>query len=238
MQYQTRTILASAALSLGLLSAPGAHAALVSVLGGQAINDTGLNITWAANANLAATNIFGLAYGVDYGTDIWGNQSVIYSSGAMTWGGAMKWIGAMNAANYLGYSDWRLPTTLLPDATCSSGGMNCTGSEMGHLFYNELGGVAFSSIASTHNANYSLFSNLLSYNYWSSTEYASSVPVYAWGFNFNGGGQGAPAKNTQIYALAVRSGQVAAVPVPAAGWLLGSGLLGLMGVARRRLALR
>ena len=54
------------------------------------------------------------------------------------------WIKAMNTANYLGFTDWRLPTTAQPDATCSlqnflgfpgqSGGTGCTGSEMGHLF--------------------------------------------------------------------------------------------------------
>ncbi|MBI5783055.1 MAG: VPLPA-CTERM sorting domain-containing protein, partial [Gammaproteobacteria bacterium] len=38
------------------------------------------------------------------------------------------------------------------------------------------------------------------------------------------------------YALAVRPGDVAVVPVPAAVWLFGSGLLGLIGVARRKAA--
>ncbi len=32
----------------------------------------------------------------------------------------------------------------------------------------------------------------------------------------------------------IRFGQAAVVPVPAAAWLLGSGLIGLLGVARRR----
>jgi len=41
-------------------------------------------------------------------------------------------------------------------------------------------------------------------------------------------------KTFDIYAWAVRSGDVSAVPVPAAMWLFGSGLLGLIGVARRK----
>jgi len=36
------------------------------------------------------------------------------------------------------------------------------------------------------------------------------------------------------YALAVRPGDVSAVPVPAAVWLFGSGLMGLLGLARRK----
>ncbi len=38
------------------------------------------------------------------------------------------------------------------------------------------------------------------------------------------------------YGWAVHSGDVSTVPVPAAVWLFGSGLLGLIGVARRKRA--
>jgi len=48
------------------------------------------------------------------------------------------------------------------------------------------------------------------------------VTNYAMGPNSLGGG------------VAIASFQVAAVPVPAAVWLFGSGLLGLMGIARRK----
>src|ERR1700693_2381010 len=113
----TKTLLAAVALSAGLLSATGANAALTSALSGQVVNDTDLNITWLADANYAKTN--------GYDTD-----------GLMTWADAQSWITSLNTANYLGFNDWRLPTT---SVTCF--GYNCTGSEMGHLFYNELGGV-------------------------------------------------------------------------------------------------
>ena len=99
------TLLSAAALSISLFTATGANAALTSALGGQVVNDTDRNIVWLANANLADTNSFGV--------------SGINANGTMSWFTAQNWIGAMNTANYLGYNDWRLPTTLQPDPSCS-----------------------------------------------------------------------------------------------------------------------
>lgn len=204
-----------------------ANAALVSRLGGQAVYDTDLNITWLADANLAATNTFGV--------------SDIVSGGYMNWNAAQNWIGAMNATNYLGYNDWRLPTTPQTDPSCQydsySGYFSCTGSEMGHLFYNELGGVASSSVATIHNANYSLFSNVKSFVYWSGTEYALDT-AGAWVFNFDDGSLSAGRKDIfNFNTWAVRTGDVATVPVQSAAWLLCSGLAGLASIARKRKAL-
>ena len=56
----------------------------------------------------------------------------------------------------------------------------------------------------------------------------------AWYFYFNFGRQYAGLKDNFYYAWAVRSGDVSAVPVPAAAWLFGSGLIGLLGVAKRK----
>ncbi len=145
-------------------------------------------------------------------------------NGLMTWTQAVAWADSLV---FGGYSDWRLPTTI--PATF---GYNKTGSEMGELFYNELGGVAGYSITTTHNANYNLFTNVQSYVYWSGSEYAH-VPSYAWYFSTGYGSQGNDFKYNQLYAWAVRPGDVAAVPVPAAFWLFGSGLMGLLGLRRR-----
>lgn len=238
-----QTLLAASILSFSLLTATGAHATLESRLDGLAVYDTDRDITWLANANLAATNTFGLTYGLDLGPNGGVTNygpSIIATDGTMTWGGALKWIDAMNAVSYLGFSDWRLPTTTMPDWSCQyqanyntySYGSGCTGSEMGHLYYNELGGVAGSSIITTHNANYSLFNNVQYTAYWSRTEYAAD-PLGAMSFGADGG-QSANYKNLYFKVLAVRSGQVTAVPVPAAAWLFTTGLLGLAGVARRR----
>ena len=78
------------------------------------------------------------------------------------------------------------------------------------------------------------FSNLQPDRYWSGTEYAPYT-VSTWNFSFYSGNQYAFDKSMpNYYALAVRPGDVATVPVPAAVWLFGSGLLGLVGVARRK----
>jgi len=67
-------------------------------------------------------------------------------------------------------------------------------------------------------------------NYWSGTEFDSSD---AWGYNYGNGDHGMPGKHANGYGWAVRAGDVSAVPIPPALWLFGSGLLGLIGMAKR-----
>jgi len=99
------------------------------------------------------------------------------------------------------------------------------------LFYTVLGGTAGTSINTTHNANYDLFKNFQPGS-WSSVEAGS----YTWGFIFSNGMQSTFPKTANIWALAVRSGDVGAspVPVPGALVLMGPALLGLLGVKRSR----
>ena len=210
--------LCAAVLSLVTRSS---QAALVSVLGGQAVSDTDLGITWTANANLADT--------VDFGV------TGINADGTMTWDKAHEWIAAMNTANHLGFNDWRMPTTLQPDASCDQKdfgtgvgfGGGCTGSEMGHLANIE--GV--NSDGGPGAVVLGLFSNVLSTPYWSSSEFEPD-PTDAWTLSFNGGDQRIGGKDSFNLVWAVSSG-VSEAPVPASVWLFGSGLLGLIRIARR-----
>ena len=213
-----------------------ANAALISRLGGQAVYDTDLDITWIADARLSASNTFGTV-------------GVHPTVGAMDWDTANTWIANMNAANYLGFSDWRLPSTLVPDASCTgnavgstgpsgdSTGYNCIGSEMGHLFYTEFGATPGTNVTSGDAEELAKFSNISHSLYWSGTV-ADSTSGLVWAFGFGDGRQINNAyKGYGSYALAVRSGDVggvSTVPVPAAVWLVGSGLIGLAGVARRK----
>jgi len=156
-----------------------------------------------------------------------------YAGTTMNWTDANNWAAGLDPYGS-GIMDWRLPTALNQDDSGPCVGANCTGSEMGNLFYNVLGGVWGNPITTTHNALYSLFSNVQATDYWSATQYDSSN---AWWFDFSGGNQFYALNTNRFYAWAVHSGDVGGalttVPVPAAAWLFGSGLLGLIGVARR-----
>lgn len=244
-------------LAAAILLSTTAHAALVASPNGQTIYDTDLNVTWLANTNLAATNSFGV--------------NGINADGSMHWNTAQSWISAMNASNYMGYSDWRLPTTnpangrvvytgwsfdgstdfgynISAQGTAYAGSI---GSEMSHLYYYELGNKGFYNTAGELQSgevqsgngfvNASSFYNLKPWSfYWSGTVYdpyndgfGSSTEI-AWYFTSYGMQYSAYGSSNFMNALAVRTGQVSAVPVPAAAWLLGSGLLGLIGIARRK----
>jgi hypothetical protein len=115
----------------------------------------------------------------------------------------------------------------LPTSNAISGYNGSAGNELGQLFYSELSGTAGNNIPNTPT-----FTNEQAYAYWSGTEYASD-PVTAWGFGTHDGVQGSFIKGFQTYAWAVSPGQVSAVPVPGAVWLMGTGLLGLLGLKRR-----
>jgi hypothetical protein len=204
----------------------------------QAYYDDVLDITWMADANLAATNDFGVAG--------------IYADGRMNWFTAQSWIGAMNAANFLGTSTWRLPIIDTGFSGCHYAytGTNCgfnvdLGSEMAHMYHSTLGNVSYYDTSGSPTScgggtiscltNTGPFSNLRRSSYWSGTTYAGS---WAWyfiigdGYQMNDGGK----EGSVFRAWAVSDGDMLApVPVPGAMWLFGSAL-GVMGWMRSKMA--
>ena len=186
-------------------------AALIERLGGLAYYDDVADLTWLTDANAAKTS----SYDAD---------------GLMNWTDANNWAAGLNVA---GVTGWRLADTVQPDTNCgTSYGLNCTDSEMGNLFYNVLGGYSNTPISLHHNANYDLFSNIQT-EYWSATEYAANT-LGAWNFGMSSGFQNYTLKSDSGYAWVVQSGDIGAVPVPATVWLFGSGLVGLISIARKK----
>lgn len=201
--------------------------------GNGMIYDSSLNITWLQDANYSSTSKYD-------------------SDGVMTWAQATNW--ANNLA-YSGFSDWRLASARLisPGSPCSAAngscdlGYNNTFSEIGHLF-TELGNIAFSDWDGNYPPDFGFihttfydsstnklvsFLNVKNYLYWE----AESGPydsANAWIFRTSVGSQEYQFKIQSGYAWAVRDGDVAAVPLPAAAWLFGTSLIGIATAARRR----
>lgn len=193
----------------------------------EAYYDTALNITWLANAN--------------------------YAGFAMNWDEANTWATGLNPYGSI-ITGWRLPTvtdTGTPGCDYAFSGTDCgynvntaTG-EMAHMFYTTLGNKAYYNTSGVGPqtgwglTNTGPFSNVQSNVYWSATEYAPDT-IYAWIVATSSGVQTYGDKPNNNYTWFVHSGDVGAavssVPVPAAVWLFGSGLLGLIGVARRKAA--
>jgi hypothetical protein len=136
----------------------------------------------------------------------------------------------------------------------------CSGGEMGHLFYSEL--LTYTLSAENRSlGSLGMFEDVYGGGYWTSEDYLWTGQTYedpegtlptdekpyprtpredaGWAFYF-GGDPGAHktllSTTTGRAVWAVRDGDVlaAAVPLPGAVWLFGSGLLGLVGFARRK----
>jgi hypothetical protein len=140
------------------------------------------------------------------------------SDGRMTWYQATAWINSLNASNYLGYNNWRLPDTLPVNGSAYNFGSDLTydgstdwgynisapgsaypgstGSEMAYLYYWELGNMAWCDMYGNCPQdgwdgllNAGPFVNLQTDIYWSGRAH-TPYPNMVWGFSYFVGYQG------------------------------------------------
>lgn len=234
-----------------------------TINGHEGVYDDVLNITWLANANLAASNNFGVAG--------------ITLVGGMNWDTAENFITAINSASYLGANTWRLPTSTplngsvfdisltydgssdnsyqlsAPvDAIYNPNGQSpgFIGSELAYHYYNNfeaigscygtgssISGCQSSTVFGIANAQDTEGNKSLFSNIQNSV-YWTGTELAADAFNFHTdvGLQDSNTKDQTHFVWAVADGNLAAnaVPLPATAWMFGSALLILYGIRSRQ----
>lgn len=199
--------------------------------GFEAYYDTTLNITWLADANYSETS------GYD-------------ANGQMFWFDAIGWIDHLNTTNLYGYNQWRLPDVVdVGNDGCnnSNNGTDCgynvlttdgttVYSELASMWYDTLGNIPYVDTSGNANqpgwgpSNQGPFDPSIRadsiYSYWTGlgTHIEPGYIGTAWIFNTLFGYQSKTGERVDGFAWAVHPGDITAVPVPPAVWLLGSGL--------------
>ena len=177
--------------------------------GGLTIYDPVTNLTWSANANLAASNAFGLPACTEQGHP----SLCVNQDGAMNWNSASQFVTNMNTYNgvgYLGQTNWALPPI---DTTCA-GSYLCTapaaGNPFGNLFYNQLGLSPGTPVVATPSITVGGFKNIQPYLYWSCLgatiqspcEAANPVSGFEFSFSFGNGFLGTDVLKNDFYVTA------------------------------------
>jgi uncharacterized protein (TIGR03437 family) len=187
-----------------------AAATLVLSPDGITVYDTVNNVSWLADANLPATNRFGLPV-----CNASGTAPCVNASGSMSYQAATAWVAAMNAANYLGHTDWQIPTTPIVDKGCgktgpqgNSFGFGCTLGALGSLYYNALSLKPPATAVPIPANTAGPFSNFQPYLYWSQSLGSGGNAT----LSFNSGFQGANTVDNLLYTLPMIQGKISGTP--------------------------
>lgn len=182
----------------------------VAGLEGKTVYDPASDVTWLANANLAATETFGVPD--------------VAPTGAMSHATAEKWVEAMNRADggkgYLGQKKWQLPPTVDADPTCSQKdtfGFGCKGSPLGSLYTNVLGLSRGEPVVRAPDTAAGPFHNIEPNLYWSchasddgrgcSSDPDLPARLFAWSFSFGNGFQGTTMYANELYVTVYHPGR-------------------------------
>lgn len=194
---------------------PPLHAGATLTLSadGLTVYDSVNNITWLADFNSPASNRFGLPVCSGSAVD---PKTCVNPSGSMTYQAAAAWVSALNAANYLGHSNWQIPTAPLVDNGCAfigpqnnSFGWNCTANAMGSLFYSSLGLAAPNTAVPIPSMATGPFNSFQPYLYWSQTIVNGS----GFGaFSFATGYQGTNTDPNFLYVFPMIPGKIPGMP--------------------------
>ena len=248
-------------LTLGICLSGVAQASLIDRGNGMIYDDV-LNITWLQDANYANTSGH-LGDSITDGNMSWSSANQWVAN--LTFGGYDDWrLPSVSPANGESF-DFRsgFDGSSENDFNDGSGdsGFNITRetSELSHLYYVSLGNEGAVAIDATGDLGATCFDCLtnagpfenIKDNFWVNSVNVVDPDLDTWMFSADQGfmlsfdADGTLESNgliefQEFKAWAVRDGDVAAaavVPVPAAVWMFGSGLLGLLGLNRKRQSL-
>jgi hypothetical protein len=202
----------------------------VLIQDGDTVYDVVNNVVWLADGNLASKTLpgtidfqFGLP--VCPPLTIKPTEPCVNPSGSMNYTSAVAWIAAMNANNYLGHSDWQLPTKPHKESSCSahgprknSFGFGCDENALGYLYYTALGFKAPNTAVPIPPNTVGPFSNFQPNVYWSGSRGNGPTcndPIAS--FSFGSGAQGGGCGGDFAYVLPRIIGDPFAKQTPGTG---------------------
>ncbi len=180
---------------------------------GQTVYDVANQVTWLADANLGKSFRFGLPLCATSS-----EVGCVNASGSMNYGSATAWVAAMNAAHYLGHSNWQLPTTPMmepcagkPGSGGNSFGFDCEANALGYLYYTALGFKAPNTAVPIPFDIVWPFVNFQPGLYWSGT-HGDGANLSMAVFSFANGAQGGSTPDDFLNVLPMIQGKIPGTP--------------------------
>jgi hypothetical protein len=193
---------------------------LVLIPNGETVYDVVNHVTWLTDANLPASQRFGIP--LCDGSGPYGSAPIvdpcIIGSGIMDYPSAAAWVLAMNNANYQGHSNWQLPTTPSKDPSCAGTGADgnsfsfgCNANALGYLYYKALGFHTPNTAVPIPANRVGPFRNFQPDHYWSSSSGGGQQNAVA-NFDFVDGSQGGGTGGDFSYVLPMIPGKIPGTP--------------------------